>query len=85
MRRLLHDGRALSTGYVEAVAVRAGRRRLGHGHAVMGSLERVIRRGYVCGALSASGMAGALRIARLAGVDRHYLGHHPTRRGARRG
>ena len=29
MRRLLHEGRALRTGYVEAVAVRADRRRLG--------------------------------------------------------
>ena len=59
MRRLLHDGRALRTGYVEAVAVRADRRRRGHGDVVMEPLERVIRRGYVCGALSASGMAGA--------------------------
>lgn len=64
MRRLLHDGRALRTGYVEAVAVRADRRRLGHGDAVMGSLERVIRRGYVCGALSASGIAGAFYASR---------------------
>ncbi len=64
MRRLLHDGRSLRIGYVEAVAVRADRRRLGHGDVVMGSLERVIRRAYVCGALSASRMAGAFYASR---------------------
>jgi aminoglycoside 2'-N-acetyltransferase I len=64
MRRLLHDGRALRTGYVEAVAVRADRRRRGHGDLLMGTLERVIRQGYVLGALSTSGMAGAFYAAR---------------------
>lgn len=64
MRRLLHDGPALRTGYVEAVAVRADRRRRGHGDVVMEALERVIRRGYVLGGLSASGMAGAFYAAR---------------------
>src|SRR5687768_1301245 len=39
-RRLLHGGRALRTGYVEAVAVRADRRRRGHGAAMMEALER---------------------------------------------
>ncbi len=54
MRRLLHRGRALRTGYVEGVAVRSDRRRRGHGTAVMTALERVIRGGYEIGALGAS-------------------------------
>ena len=54
MRRLLHGGRALRTGYVEGVAVRADRRRRGHGSALMAPLERVIRRAYELGALGAS-------------------------------
>ena len=54
MRRLLHQGRALRTGYVEAVAVRSDRRRRGHGSAVMEQLERVIRAAYQLGALGAS-------------------------------
>jgi len=54
MRRLLHDGRALRTGYVEGVAVRSDRRRQGHGAAVMTALERVIRGAYELGALGAS-------------------------------
>lgn len=57
LRRLLHGGRALRTGYVEGVGVRADRRRRGHGAAVMAALERVIRGGYQLGALSASAMA----------------------------
>jgi aminoglycoside 2'-N-acetyltransferase I len=64
MRRLLHDGRALRTGYVEGVAVRADRRRHGHGHTVMEALERVIRGSYELGALSASGAAGAFYTSR---------------------
>lgn len=64
MRRLLLDGRALRTGYVEAVAVRADRRRRGDGHAVMAALERVIVGAYDIGALSASGMAGAFYASR---------------------
>ncbi len=54
MRRLLHDGRALRTGYVEGVAVRSDRRRRGHSGALMEALERVIRGGYEIGALGAS-------------------------------
>ncbi|CAN5294266.1 GNAT family N-acetyltransferase [soil metagenome] len=54
MRRLLHEGRALRTGYVEGVAVRADRRRGGHGTAVMAELERMIRGAYELGALGAS-------------------------------
>jgi aminoglycoside 2'-N-acetyltransferase I len=53
-RRLLHDGRALRTGYIEGVAVRADRRRCGHGAAMMSALERVVRSGYQLGALCAS-------------------------------
>ncbi len=52
-RRLLHEGTALRTGYVEGVGVRADRRRRGHGAAMMTALEDVIRRAYVLGALSA--------------------------------
>ncbi|MFD9963910.1 GNAT family N-acetyltransferase [Amycolatopsis sp. NPDC058986] len=53
-RRLLHQGRALRTGYVEAVAVRADRRGRGHGAALMSTVERLIRGGYEVGALSSS-------------------------------
>ncbi|MFB7052495.1 GNAT family N-acetyltransferase [Streptomyces vinaceus] len=53
-RRVLHRGRALRTGYVEAVAVRPDRRRRGLGGQVMAALEGVIGRAYVLGALSAS-------------------------------
>jgi aminoglycoside 2'-N-acetyltransferase I len=54
MRRLLHGGRALRTGYVEGVAVRADRRRRGHGAALMAALEQVIRGAYDLGALGAT-------------------------------
>lgn len=53
-RRLLHGGKALRTGYVEAVAVRPGRQRQGHGAAMMDELERVIRAAYDLGALGAT-------------------------------
>jgi aminoglycoside 2'-N-acetyltransferase I len=53
-RRLLHQGRALRTGYVEGVAVRVDRRGEGHGAAVMEPLEAVIRGAYEVGALGAS-------------------------------
>jgi aminoglycoside 2'-N-acetyltransferase I len=53
-RRLLYDGRALRTGYIEGVAVRADRRRRGHGDAMMAVLERIVRSGYQLGALGAS-------------------------------
>ncbi len=64
MRRLLHGGQALRTGYVEAVAVRTDRRRRRHGDAVMGALERVVRGGYALGALSATSDAAAFYTAR---------------------
>ena len=53
-RRMLHGGRALRTGYIEAVAVRADQRRRGHGAAMMAELERVVRSAYQLGALGAS-------------------------------
>jgi aminoglycoside 2'-N-acetyltransferase I len=53
-RRMLHGGRALRTGYVEGVAVRADRRRRGHGATMMSELERIVRSGYQLGALGAS-------------------------------
>jgi aminoglycoside 2'-N-acetyltransferase I len=63
-RRLVHAGRALRTGYVEAVAVRADRRRRGHGAAVMDALERVVRGAYALGALGATDDAAWLYAAR---------------------
>ena len=53
-RRMLHRGKALRTGYIEGVAVRADRRRRGHGDAMMAALERYVRHGYELGALGAS-------------------------------
>jgi aminoglycoside 2'-N-acetyltransferase I len=53
-RRLLHRGRALRAGYVEAVAVRADRQRRGHGAVMMAALERVLRGAYDLGALGAT-------------------------------
>ena len=63
-RRLLHGGRGLRTGYVEGVAVRADRRRRGHGAALMAALERVIRSAYHLGALGASPEGGLLYASR---------------------
>ncbi|MEU3351176.1 GNAT family N-acetyltransferase [Streptomyces sp. NPDC037389] len=64
-RRLLHGGRALRTGYVEAVAVRADRRREGLASAVMAALEGVLLRGaYELGALGASEVAARLYTGR---------------------
>ncbi|MET9690668.1 GNAT family N-acetyltransferase [Streptomyces sp. NPDC006514] len=64
MRRVVHRGRALRTGYVEAVAVRADARRRGLGGQVMARLEQVIGRAYVLGALSASQDGVALYLGR---------------------
>jgi aminoglycoside 2'-N-acetyltransferase I len=63
-RRLLHRGRALRAGYVEAVAVRPGRRGEGHGAAVMGALERVLRGAYDLGALAATDEGAGFYAAR---------------------
>jgi aminoglycoside 2'-N-acetyltransferase I len=63
-RRLLHAGRALRTGYIEGVAVRADRRRQGHGALLMAALERVVRSAYQLGALGASAKGGRLYASR---------------------
>ena len=63
-RRLLHRGRALRTGYVEGVGVRADRRRHGHGAAMMDALERVARGAYDLAALGATDEAAAFYAAR---------------------
>jgi aminoglycoside 2'-N-acetyltransferase I len=63
-RRLLTGGRALRTGYVEAVAVPADRRGRGYGAAVMAAAERVVRGGYDLGALCASRRAAGFYAAR---------------------
>lgn len=63
-RRLLHGGRALRTGYVEGVGVRADRRRRGYGAAMMEALERVARGAYDMGALGATDGAAAFYASR---------------------
>ncbi|MGY1761253.1 GNAT family N-acetyltransferase [Geodermatophilus sp. SYSU D00779] len=63
-RRVLHGGRALRTGYVEAVAVAAPHRRSGVASAVMAGLEDVVRGAYDLGALGASDDGAALYTAR---------------------
>jgi len=63
-RRLLHGGRALRTGYLEGVAVRADRRGHGYGAAVMDVLERLVRGGYELGALSATDAGAGFYAAR---------------------
>jgi aminoglycoside 2'-N-acetyltransferase I len=63
-RRMLHAGRTLRTGYVEGVAVRADRRRLGHGAQLMEALERVVRSAYQLGALGASPAGSRLYASR---------------------
>ena len=63
-RRMLHGGRALRAGYVEAVGVRADRRRRGHAAGLMEALERVIRGAYELGALGATESGAPLYAAR---------------------
>jgi aminoglycoside 2'-N-acetyltransferase I len=53
-RRVVHGGRALRVGYVEAVAVAPSHRRRGLGSAVMAVLEEALRQAYEAGALSAT-------------------------------
>jgi aminoglycoside 2'-N-acetyltransferase I len=53
-RRLVHGGRALRTGYIEGMGVRADQRRQGHGSQMMEALERVVREAYDVGALGAT-------------------------------
>jgi len=56
-RRLIYGGRALRTGYVEGVGVRADRQGRGVGGALMTALENVIRSAYDLGALGATDAA----------------------------
>ncbi|MFF8954410.1 GNAT family N-acetyltransferase [Streptomyces sp. NPDC014894] len=60
MRRVTHGGRSYRIGYVEALAVRADRRRQGLGGRAMDALEQIIVRSYAFGALSASDEGAAL-------------------------
>ncbi len=53
-RRLLHVGRALRTGYVEGVGVRADVRRRGHAGTLMAALEDLAGRAYELAALAAT-------------------------------
>jgi len=56
-RRLLHAGRALRSGYVEGVGVRADRRGRGYASALLDAVERVLRGAYDLGALSSTDAA----------------------------
>ena len=62
-RQLLCGGRAWRTGYVEAVAVRADRRRSGHGGTLMDALERIIGGAYEVGALGSTDEGAAFYAA----------------------
>lgn len=59
-RRVLHDGVALRTGYVEAVAVDPAHRGGGLGGALMSEVGRIVRGGYRLGALGATERAARL-------------------------
>jgi aminoglycoside 2'-N-acetyltransferase I len=63
-RRVLYRDRALRSGNVECVAVRADRRRRGVGGALMAEIERVIRGAYEMGVLGATEDGAALYPAR---------------------
>jgi aminoglycoside 2'-N-acetyltransferase I len=63
-RRMVHGGRAMRVGYVEAVAVAGDHRRRGLASAVMDELEQIIRGGYDLGALSASDAGAELYLSR---------------------
>jgi aminoglycoside 2'-N-acetyltransferase I len=63
-RRLLYRGRALRTGYVEAVGVRPDRRGRGHAGAIMEQLERVAAGAHELGALSATDAGARLYVSR---------------------
>ncbi|MBA3489399.1 MAG: GNAT family N-acetyltransferase [Longispora sp.] len=63
-RRLIHNGQALRTGYVEGLGVRTDRQGRGHGAALMNALEHVIRGAYDIGALGASDEAISFYAAR---------------------
>jgi aminoglycoside 2'-N-acetyltransferase I len=63
-RRLLHQGKSLRCGYVEAVAVREDWRGQGLGGAVMDAVEQVIHGAYELGALTATAMGRPLYLSR---------------------
>jgi len=63
-RRLLHGGRALRTGYVEAVGVHPDRRGEGHAAAAMAAVEEIIVGAYELGALGSSEVALGFYAAR---------------------
>ena len=63
-RRMWIGGRALRTGYVEGVGVRADRRGRGVAAALLDELERVIRGAYDLGALGTTDMARGFYEAR---------------------
>jgi aminoglycoside 2'-N-acetyltransferase I len=63
-RRVLHNGRAWRTGYVEGVAVRTDRQGQGHGSLMMDALERVLRVAYDLGALGATDEGAAFYAGR---------------------
>lgn len=63
-RRLLHGGTALRCGYVESVAVHPEWRGQGLGHAVMASIEQVVKGAYHLGALTASTVGEPLYLSR---------------------
>lgn len=59
-RRLIHGGRALRSGHVEGVGVRADRRGQGCAGLLMTEIERIVRGAYEVGALGATDMAAPL-------------------------
>ena len=63
-RQLLYQGKALRSGYVEAVAVREDCRGQGLAGAVMDAVEQVIHGAYQLGALSATEMGRPLYASR---------------------
>jgi aminoglycoside 2'-N-acetyltransferase I len=63
-RRLIHNGRALRAGYVEAVGVRAGWRRRGVATALMDAVEDIIGNAYDLGALGATDAAVPFYVGR---------------------
>jgi aminoglycoside 2'-N-acetyltransferase I len=89
-RRMLHGGQALRTGYIEGVAVRADRRRRGHGAALMSALERIVLAAYQLGALGASDDGAQLYVSRgwlrwggpIAALTPDGIRHTPDKAGA---
>jgi aminoglycoside 2'-N-acetyltransferase I len=63
-RSMLHQGRPLRCGYIEAVAVRRDRRRRGIASRLMAELERIVKAAYDLGALGATDAGAALYRAR---------------------